>query len=328
MRRREFIALIGGGAAAAWPFAARAQQPAVRTIVYLSSRSAESDASMLVAVRRGLNATGYIEGQNLAIEYRFADAQYDRLPAMLAELTRRQPAVIIFAGLGANMSQGLRDSPIPIVFNAGFDPVRTGLIASINRPGGNLTGVLSLTSELTGKHFERLHELVPKAATFGVLQNPVLRSSDSRVPSDATEAAARLGLRLRFINADTDDELEDIFAGLGRQQIEALVVVTSPFFLIRARVIARLAANYRVPAIYVRREFADAGGLMSYGYDVGDSYRQIGVYAGRILRGEKPSELPVIMPTKFEFVINLSAAKALGLVVPPTLLAVADEVIE
>jgi len=327
MRRRDFMKIIGASAAS-WPLAGRAQQAAVPTIAYLTSRSAESDASMLVAVRRGLNATGYIEGQNLAIEYRFADAQYDRLPAMLAELTRRQPAVIIFAGLVGNMSQGLRDSPIPIVFNAGFDPVRTGLIASINRPGGNLTGVLGLVGELTGKHFERLHELVPKAANFGVLQNPVSSGFDNRVPSDATDAAARLGLRLRFINADTDDELEGIFTALGRQQIEALVVTTSPFFLTRARLIARLAANYRVPAIYARREFADAGGLMSYGFEVGDSYRQIGIYAGRILRGEKPAELPIIMPTKFEMVINLKVAKALGLSVPPTLLALADEVIE
>jgi putative ABC transport system substrate-binding protein len=326
MKRREFVTLLGG--AAAWPLAARAQQAAVPSIAYLTSRSAESDTSMLVAVRRGLNTTGYIEGQNLAIEYRFADGQYDRLPAMLAELTRRQPAVVIFAGLAANMSPGLRDSPIPIVFNAGFDPVRTGLIDSINRPGGNLTGVLGFTGELTSKHFEQLHEVVPKAVTFGVLRNRAVSSSDSRVPSDATEAAARLGLRLRFINADTDDDLEGIFTALGRQQIEALVVTTSPFFLIRARLIARLAANYRVPAIYARREFADAGGLMSYGYDVGDRYRQIGVYAGRILRGEKPAELPVIMPTKFEMVINLKAAKALGLSVPPTLLALADEVIE
>ena len=193
-----------------------------------------------------------------------------------------------------------------------------------------MTGVYGLVGDLTGKQFERLHELVPKAATIGVLRNSVSFSSTrlAEVQGDATEAAARLGLRLRVINADSNDELERVFTTLGRQQIEALVVATSPFFVTRARLIARLAANHRVPAIYGRREFADAGGLMSYGYDVADGYRQKGIYAGRILRGEKPAELPVIMPTKFEFVINLTTAKALGLVVPPTLLAVADEVIE
>jgi putative tryptophan/tyrosine transport system substrate-binding protein len=333
MRRREFVTLIGG-AAATWPLATRAQQATVPAIAYLSGRSAESEASMLVAFRRGLNAAGYIEGQNLAIEYRFADGQYDRLPTMLAELTRRQPAVIIFVGLTAGiverMSQTLRDLPIPIVFNAGFDPVRTGLVASINRPGGNLTGVFSLVGELTGKHFERLHEIVPKATTIGVLRNPVSFSGTrlAELQGDATEAAARLGLRLRIINADTNDELEHVFTTLSRQQIEALMVQPSPFFVTRARLITRLAADYRLPAIYARREFADAGGLMSYGYDIADSYRQKGIYAGRILTGEKPAELPVIMPTKFEFVINLNTAKALGLVVPPTLLALADEVIE
>jgi putative ABC transport system substrate-binding protein len=333
MRRREFVTLIAG-AAAAWPLAGRAQQTAVPVIVYLSGRSAESDASMLVAVRRGLSATGYIEGQNLTIEYRFADGQYDRLPAMLAELSRRQPVVIILVGLTAavveGMLQQLRDSPIPVVFNVGFDPVRTGLVASMNRPGGNLTGVFGLVGDLTGKHFERLHELVPKAATIGVLRNSVSFSSTrlAEVQGDATEAAARLGLRLRVINADSNEELERVFTTLGRQQIQALVVATSPFFVTRARLIARLAANYRVPAIYGRREFADAGGLMSYGYDVADSYRHKGIYAGRILKGEKPAELPIIMPTKFELVINLTTAKALGLDVPPNLLALSDEVIE
>ena len=240
--RRAFITLLGG--TAAWPLAARAQQAAVPTIAYLSSRSAESDASMLVAVRSGLNATGYIEGQDLAIEYRFADGQHERLPAMLAELTRRQPAVIIVVGLTTagfveGMLQHLRDSPIPIVFNTGFDPVRIGLVASINRPGGNLTGVFGLVGDLTGKQFERLHELVPKAATIGVLRNSGTIASNrlAEIQGDATEAAARLGLRLRVINADTNDELEHVFTTLGRQQIEALVVAPSPFFVTRARLI-------------------------------------------------------------------------------------------
>jgi putative ABC transport system substrate-binding protein len=330
MRRRQFITLIGGGAVA-WPLVARGQQPTMPVIGYLSSRSAESDAAMLVAVRRGLNETGYVEGRNLAIEYRFADALYDRLPALLTELTRRQVAVILFGGLAPGvssaLSQQVRASPIPIVFNVGSDPVQAGIVDSMNRPGGNVTGIATLVGELTSKNFGLLHELVPRAGAIVLLQSNDV-AGGRQVQIDAIEAAARLGLQLRVLDASTDGEIEAVFASLNHQPIEAMVVATSPFFMTRTQLIASLVARHRVPTIYARREYAEAGGLISYGYDVADGYRQMGNYAGRILKGDKAADLPVVQPTKYDLVINLKTAKALGLTVPSTLLARADEVIE
>ena len=329
MRRRDFITLLGG-AAAAWPLAARAQQPAMPVIAYLSSRSAESDVSMLVAFRRGLNETGYVEGRNLAIEYRFADGQYARLPALATDLIRRQVAVIVYAGAPSPSNpdaawQQLRASQIPIVFNTGQDPVRAGLVASFNRPGGNITGISTLVNLLTGKSLGLLHELVPNARTIALLHSAL---SLNTAVNDARAATATLGLQLIVLNADTNSEIDAAFATLNQQRADAMVVATSPFFVTRAKQIAALVASHRLPAIYARREFAEAGGLMSYGYDVGDGYRQMGNYAGRILKGDKAGDLPVFQPTKFELVINLKTAKALGVMVPTTLITISDELIE
>ena len=329
MRRRDFITLLGG-AAAARPLAARAQQPAMPVIAYLSSRSAESDVSMLVAFRRGLNETGYAEGRNLAIEYRFVDGQYARLPALATDLIRRQVAVIVYAGAPSPSNpdsawQQLRASQIPIVFNTGQDPVRAGLVVSFNRPGGNITGISTLVNLLTGKSLGLLHELVPNARMIALLNSALSLNTEV---SDARAATATLGLQLIVLNADTNSEIDAAFATLNQQRADAMVVATSPFFVTRAKQIAALVASHRLPAIYARREFAEAGGLMSYGYDVGDGYRQMGNYAGRILKGDKAGDLPVFQPTKFELVINLKTAKALGLTVPQSLLARADEVIE
>jgi putative ABC transport system substrate-binding protein len=333
MKRREFIALMGGAAASSaplWPRAARAQQPAMPAIGYLSTRSSESDASMLVAFRRGLNDIGYAEGRNLAIDYRFADGEYDRLPALVADLVLRRVAVIVFAGARGTIDDAawrqLRTSNVPIVFNTGTDPVRSGLVASFNRPGGNITGVYTLVGELAAKNLGLLHELVPNAKTIVVVADVAGR--DAVAVKDVREAAATLGLRLIVLSANTDAEIVDAFASLTRQRADAMFIPTNPFYVTRARQIAALAARYRMPAIYARREFAEAGGLMSYGYDVADSYRQMGNYAARILKGTKPSDLPVVLPTKFELVINRKTANSLGLEIPPTLLALADEVIE
>jgi putative ABC transport system substrate-binding protein len=267
---------------------------------YLSGRSAESDVAMLAAVRRGLDEIGYVEGRNLAIEYRFTDGQSDRVSGLLTELTRRQVAVIVIAGAatGDAVVRQLRASQIPIVFITGLDPVRLGLVASFNRPGGNVTGISTLVSQLTGKSLGLLHELVPNAKTIALLLDPSTSGSSDVQLRDAREAAATLGLQLNVLNAGTDSELDAAFATLNQQPVGAMVVPTYPFFVTRAKQIAALVASHRLPAIYARREFAEAGGLMSYGYDVGDGYRRIGVYAGRILKGDKPADLPVFQPTK------------------------------
>jgi putative ABC transport system substrate-binding protein len=327
MRRREFITLVGG--AAAWPLAARAQQPAMPVIGYLSSRSSELEASMLVAFRRGLNESGYVEGRNLAIEYRFADGRYDRLLALAADLAGRRVAVIVFGGVVSSdqeMVRFMRASQIPIVFAAGADPVRAGLVSSLNRPGGNMTGVYSLAAEMMGKQLGLLHELVPNAKTIALLLDPGIGQGQG--PRDAREGAATLGLQLLVLNAATEGEIDAAFAAANRQPPAAMAVATSPFFITRAKQIAALAARHGVPAIYARREYTAAGGLMSYGIDVADGYRQIGNYAGRILKGSKPADLPVVQATRFEFIINLKTAKALGIEIPPKLLLLSDEVIE
>jgi putative ABC transport system substrate-binding protein len=301
-------------------------------IGYLSSRTADSDASMLISVRRGLGDVGYAEGRNVAIEYRFADGRYDRLSAQLTALTQRKVGVIVFAGLVSpeELLQQVRASPIPIVFNTGLDPVRLGLVASMNRPGGNVTGVNVLSSELPGKHLSLLHDLVPKAARIAALVDSIQRSGGQIALAlrDARDATAALGQKLLVLEAGTAEEIDAQFAKLDWEPADAMLVIASPFFTTRAGQIAALAARHRIPAIYVRREFAEAGGLMSYGYNVADSYREMGRYAGRILNGEKPADLPVFQPTKYELVINLNAAKAINLEIPPLVRALADEVIE
>jgi putative ABC transport system substrate-binding protein len=322
MKRRTFIA--GLGSAAAWPLMAREQQPAVPVIGYLNGGSA-SGTLALVPFLKGLRENGFVEGRNVNIEYRWADGRYDRLPAQLTDLTQRKVGVIVFDGFFVNekLVQQIRASPIPIVFNWGGDPVRLGLVASMNRPRGNVTGVNTFTGELSGKQLGLLHEVVPKAATIAALFGgafPPLR--------DARDAAAALGQKLLVLNARTVEEIDAQFARLDQEKADAMLVMTSPFYLTRAEQITALAARHRIPAIYVRREFAEAGGLMSYGHDVADGYRLLGGYARRILEGEKAGDLPVIQPTKFELVVNLKTAKALGLTIPETLLATADEVIQ
>jgi putative ABC transport system substrate-binding protein len=305
-------------------------------IGYLSSRSSESDVAMLVAFRRGLSEAGYVEGRNLAIEYRFTDGQYERLLAQQGtDLIGRQVAVIVFVGAGSPEDapfyeawRVLRASNIPIVFNGVGDPVGSGLVSRYNRPGGNITGITPLNT-LMGKFMGLLHELVPDAKTIAVLVTSQGQGQAAqRVKDEAREPAATLGVQLLFHIAGSEGEIDAAFAAMNQQRAEALVVVTSPFFVTRAKLIASLAGRYRVPAIYPRREFAEAGGLMSYGYDVADGYRLLGGYAGRILKGEKAGDLPVFQPTKFQLVINLKTAKAIGFEIPVKVLALADEVIE
>jgi putative ABC transport system substrate-binding protein len=330
IRRRAFVTLLGS--AVAWPLAARAQRPAIPVIGYLSGRTAESEASMLVSFRRGLADVGYAEGRNVAIEYRFADGQYDRLSAQLTDLTQLKVGVIVFAGVLPieGVLQTLRATPIPIVETFGADPVRFGFVASMNRPGGNVTGVNTLVSELSGKHLSLLHDLVPNAATIAALVDPSVRREESiaLALTDARDAAAALGQKLLVLEAGTAEEIDAQFARLSQEPAEAMLVIVSPLFLTRAGQIVALAARHRIPTLYARREFAEAGGLMSYGYNFTELYREVGRYAGRILNGEKPADLPVIQPTKLELVINLKAAKALNFEIPPLVRALADEVIE
>jgi putative ABC transport system substrate-binding protein len=326
LRRREFVAGLAG--AAAWPLAVGAQQRPMPVIGYLSGRTAVSEDSMLVSVRRGLGDVGYAEGRNVLFEFRFADGRYDRLSAQLTDLTQRKVGVIVLTVLNEELVQQVRASPIPIVFVTGGDPVRQGVVASMNRPGGNVTGLNSLVSELSGKQLGLLHDLVPKAATIAALIDPSLPIVVSNALRDARDAAAALGQKLLVLEASTADEIEAQFASLDREPADAMLGAASPLFVTRAGQIAALAARHRIPAIYARREFAEAGGLMTYGYNVAEVYREAGRYAGRILNGEKPADLPIVQPTKFEFVINLKAAKALGLTIPPGVFAIADEVIE
>jgi putative ABC transport system substrate-binding protein len=329
MKRREFIAGLGG-AAAALPLATRAQQRAMPVIGYLSGRTADFDASMLVSVRRGLGEVGYTEGRNVAIEYRFADGRYDRLSIQLTDLTQRKVGVMVFVGFVPTdeLLQQVRASSIPIVMSTAVDPVRIGLAASMNRPGGNVTGVESLVRELSGKQLGLLHDLAPKAQTIAVLFDPRQPSGETSILPDVREAAAALGQKLLVLEAGTADEIDAQFARLDREPAEAMLVTASPIFVTRARQIVALAAGHRIPAIYVRREFAEAGGLMSYGINLPEGYREVGRYAGRILNGETPAELPIIQPTKFELVINLKAAKAINFEFPPLVRALADEIIE
>jgi len=327
MQRREFITLLGG-AAVAWPLAARAQQPAMPVIGYLSARSSESDVSMLAAFHQGLKETGYVVGKNVAIEFRWGDGQYDRLPALAEDLVRRNVAVIVTSGGEISaLAAKAATTKIPIVFNVGEDPIRIGLIASLNRPGGNITGVTSLLGVLGTKQLGLLRDLVPKAALIAMLVNPNDTWGETQITN--TEASARaIGQQLVVLRASTERDIDAAFVTLVQQRVGALLVAASPFFVVRADYLIALAARHALPAIYFRREIADAGGLMSYGTSTAELYGQIGAYAGKILNGANPADLPVMQATKFELVINLKTAKALGLTVPPMLLARADEVIE
>ena len=326
MRRREFITLIGG-ATAAWPFAARAQQPAMPVIGYLDGGSLGTSAHVIAAIRKGLSETGYVEGSNVAIEYRWAEGNYDRLPAMAAEVAHRQVAVIVAMGTPAAFAAKAATSTVPIVFGGGIDPVQAGLVASLNRPGGNVTGVTSMNAEIETKRLGLLHDLLPQATRFAVLVNPdnLLAEIDIK---DAQATAATIGGQIEILTARTNREIDDAFASLVQQRADALLIGPDVFFTNRRVQLATLAVRHGVPAIYSFREFAEAGGLMSYGTSNTDRDRQVGVYAGRILKGDKPADLPIVRPTKFEFVINLQTARMLGLTVPAALLARADEVIE
>jgi putative tryptophan/tyrosine transport system substrate-binding protein len=326
MRRREFITLLGG-AGAAWPLAARAQQPAMPVIGFLDTRSPDGMTDRLRAFREGLKDSGYVERENVAIEYRWAENQLDRLPELAAELVRRQVAVIAATSTYSAFAAKAATTTTPIVFLVGEDPVRLGLVASLARPGGNLTGINNFTGELTVKRLELLREMVPGAARIAVLVNPANTRTETPL-RDAAAAARVMGLQIQVLNASTSREIDAAFATFVRERPDAVFVSLDVFFIGRRAQLVNLASRHALPATYPLREFAEAGGLMSYGTNILDTFRHIGVYAGRILKGAKPADLPVVQSTKFELVINAWTARMLGLEVPPALLATADEVIE
>jgi putative ABC transport system substrate-binding protein len=325
MKRRQFIA--GLGSVAAWPVVAWGQQPAMPVIGLVSARSADASADLVAAFRKGLGETGYIEGQNSTVEYHWLDGQFDRLPALMADLIRRRVAVIASTAEAGALAAKKATTTIPIVFRVGEDPVKLGLVSNLARPGGNATGVNFFEVESLAKRLALLHEFVPDAVHVAVLVDPA-NTTSAEATLRVQEAARAMGLQIRILNANTIDEIDAAFATLARDHPDALYVVPNGFFASRRVQIAILAARDRIPAVYAFREHAAAGGLMSYGTDVADSFRQVGVYTGKILKGAKPADLPVLQPIKFELVINHSTAKALGLTIPETLLATADEVIQ
>jgi putative tryptophan/tyrosine transport system substrate-binding protein len=323
--RRDFLATLGG-AAAAWPLAARAQQHAMPIVGYMSSRSAGDSSREVVAFRQALAETGYEEGRNVAIEFRWAHGQFDRLPAIAAELVRRPVAVLAAFGESARVAKAATTT-IPIVFGTGLDPVEQGLVTSLNRPGGNVTGATFLTGALGAKRLGLLRDLVPGAGVIALLVNPNTQVGQVQT-KDVQEAARALGQRLVVLDGGSDESIDASFAALTQQRVAALMVGADAFFDTRRDRLIALAARHQVPAIYQFREYALAGGLMSYGASITDMYRQIGLYVGRVLKGEKPGDLPVVQVTKFELVINLKTAKALGVKISDNLLTLADEVIE
>jgi putative ABC transport system substrate-binding protein len=324
MRRRDFITLLGG-AAMAWPLAARAQQ-AMPVIGFLNGQSPETFAHLVEAFRVGLSEKGYAEGRNLAIEYRWARGDIDRLPSLATDLVNRHVAVLVATGGADRFGKGAT-ATIPVVFTTSGEPVRAGLVASFNRPGGNATGVSVFTTVLEAKRIELLRELVPNAPLIGVFLDPTFAGADVQL-REVEAAARRMGQQIRVLNVSTDTEIETAFATIVEARANALAVVGNPFLNSRRNQLVALAARHSIPAIYSLREFVAAGGLMSYGPSITDVYRQVGVYTGRILQGEKPSDLPVLQPTKFEMFINLKTAKTLGLNIPLTLQVAADELIE
>jgi putative ABC transport system substrate-binding protein len=325
VKRREFITLLGG--AAAWPLAARAQQAAGPVIGFLHPSSADVSGNRLRGFRLGLKEAGFVEGENVAIQYRWAENQIDRLPALVAELVRQRVAVIVAATVDVAIAAKAAATRIPIVFIAGENPVTLGLVGSLARPGGNLTGINFFVTELAGKRLEFLRELVPGANRIAVLVDPTSRSAESTL-RDVDAAARAMGLQIQIHDASTNREIDVAFASFVHERPDALFVSSGPFFIDRRIQLALLAAFHRLPATYSVRENAEAGGLMSYGASLTDVYRQVGVYSGRILKGVQPADLPVVQASKFELVINTQTARMLGIAVPPTLLATADEVIE
>jgi putative tryptophan/tyrosine transport system substrate-binding protein len=327
MRRRDFFKLVGG-VAAGWPLVAHAQQGAVPVIGWLSARSPAEAASVLQAFRQGLGQVGYFEGKNVTIEYRWAEGRYDRLPALAAELVSRQVTVIAATGGEVSpLAAKAATTTIPIVCTLGGDPVETGLVASLNRPGGNLTGTTIMTLEMASKRLDLVRQLVPNATAIGMLVNPKFPTASAEA-REVQDAARSRGIQSNLLNASTESEIDAAFTAIVEQRIGALIVGTDPFLLGQRDQLVRLAARHMVPTIYFLREFVEAGGLMSYGPNIANGYRQAGVYTGLILNGADPAVLPIVRPTQFLFYLNLKTAKTLGLQIPPLLLALANEVIE
>jgi len=325
--RRRFISALGG--AVTWPLAALAQHTAIPAVGFVRFGSADANARNLAAFRTGLYETGIVEGQNVTVEYHWLESQYDRLPALLAELVRRQVAVIATPGSDvATLAAKAATATIPIVFGTGQDPVRLGLVPSLARPGGNATGIDFFSQEVSAKRLRLLHDLVPKAVRIAVLVNPANASTAEATLREVQEAAHRIGLQIQILNATTIGEIDAAFATLAHERPDALFVAPDSFFTSRAVQFATLTARHGTPAAYAQRDYVTAGGLMSYGTDLAEMFHQVGVYTGRILKGERPADLPVVQPTKFEFVLNLETARALGIEVPQNVLSIADEVIE
>ena len=328
MRRREFIKVIAGSAAA-WPLAARAQQPLMPVVGFLNAASAEGYTRQLTAFLKGLGEAGYVDGRNVTIEYRWADGRSDRLPAMVADLVQRQVAVIAATSTPASLAAKASTTTVPIVFETGADPVRLGLVANLNRPGGNITGVTQLSQEVAPKRLQMLHELLPMATSIALLINPSEPTAAETQSRDVLSAARNLGLELHVLNASSESDLDGVFAEVTKMRVGGLVIGGSPFFTSRTKQLGALALRHAVPTVYSYREFAMAGGLLSYGADIADAYHLVGNYTGRILKGDKPGDLPIQQATtKVEMYINLKTAKALGVSIPNTLIGRADEVIE
>jgi putative ABC transport system substrate-binding protein len=328
MRRRDFIRVVGS-AAATWPVAARAQQSAMPVVAFIEDGSAEGNARYVGGFRKGLSETGYVEGQNVTVEYHFLEGKYDRLPELLTDLVRRQVAVIATAITLAALAAKAATATIPIVFSTGGDPVKLGLVASLARPGGNVTGVAILAAEVVAKRLRLLHDLLPNAVRIAVLVNPGNASIAKYIVQDVQKAAPTMGLQVQILNATTIGEIDAAFATIARERLDAVFVGPDAQFNTSRRVqLVTLAASDRIPATYQNRDYVEVGGLMSYGPDYTDIFRQVGVYTGSILKGAKPADMPVFQSTKFEFVINLTTAKALGLTIPAGVISIADEVIE